>query len=224
MELTLFVGAVLGWASGRHPVEQLALLATVVAPVPTAVVMLALAVHQVRTSRPVDRRSAGVLLLVRLAAQLRSGSTLRMAIGEVASGDPDLASAARLAEAGRPMAHVVDAMAPGLGRFAHLTGASIRMAASSGGPLAPVVEQLVVQAMALDDLHRERRSAMAPGLLQAVVVGGVPVVVLGSMLATGRLIDLMASGPFQAAAALLGAGLTLSGVAVVGRIVWKDVR
>jgi hypothetical protein len=224
MELTVFVGVVFGWAAGRHAIEQLALLATVVAPVPSAVVMLVLAVHQVRRSRPVDRRSAGVLLLVRLAAQLRSGSTLRMAIGEVASGDPDLESAARLAEAGRPISHVVDAMAPGLGRFARLTGASIRMAATSGGALAPVVEQLVVQAMALDDLARERRSAMAPGLLQAVVVGGVPVVVLASMLGSGRFIDLLASGPFHAAAALVGAGLTVSGVAVVARIVWKDVR
>jgi hypothetical protein len=224
MELTFLVIVVFGWASGRQTIEQLALLATSVAPVPAALAIIALSIRQVRISRPVDRRSAGVLLLVRLSAQLRAGSTLRMAIGEVASSDPDLVSAARLAAAGRPMAQVVDAMGPGLGRFAQLTGASIRMAASSGGPLAPVVEQLVVQAMALDDLHRERRSAMAPGLLQASVVGGVPVVVLGSMLTSGRFTELVATGPFHAAAALLGAALTLGGVAVVGRIVWKDVQ
>ncbi len=224
MELTVFVGLVLGWAAGRHPMEQLALLTAVLVPVPTAVVLIVLVIRQARMSRPVDRRSAGVMLLVRLSAQLRAGSTLRMAIGEVAANDPDLASAARLAAAGRPMGQVVEAMGPGLGRFARLTGASIRMAAVSGGALAPVIEQLVVQAMALDDLQRERRSAMAPGMLQAAVVGGVPVVLLVSMVVSGRFVDLVATGPFHASAALLGAVLTIGGVALVGRIVWKDVR
>jgi hypothetical protein len=223
VDLTFLVVAALGWALGRHPLEQVALASTS-APIPGVLVMVVLLARQLRGTRSVDRRSAGVMLLVRLSAQLRSGSTLRRAISEVAANDAELASAARLAAAGRPMAQVVDAMRPGLGRFAPLTGASIRMAAGSGGALAPVVEQLVVQAMALDDLQRERRSAMAPGMLQAAVVGGVPVVVLGSMLTSGRLVDLMAAGPLHTAVALLGASLTLTGVAVVGWIVWKDIR
>jgi hypothetical protein len=218
VELTFLVVAALGWAAGRSPQEAVALVASVSVPVPFAAVVLALALRQARHRRPVDHRSESVLLLVRLAAALRGGATLRTAIGEVAATEPDLERAARLAAAGRPITEVVDAMRVRLGRYGDLTGASIRMASASGGALAPVVEQLVVQAMALDDLHRERRAAMAPGLLQAVVVGGVPASVLVSMVASGRLVDLIVSGPFQAAAAVIGTTLVIVGVALVARI------
>lgn len=218
MALTFLTLAVGGWVYGRHPVEQAMLVAAVALPVPTALLVAILAIHRFKARPRSEHRSSSVLMLVRLAAHLRSGSTLRAAIADMASSEPDLAEAARLAAAGRPMTQVVDAMRPGLGRFADLTGASIRMASASGGPLAPVVEQLVVQAMALDDLQRERRAAMAPGLLQAAIVGGAPVVVLGSMVVSGRFLDLVAAGPIQAIAALLGALLVIVGVAFVVRV------
>lgn len=222
MALTFLTVALIGWVHGRHAVEQAMLVAAVVIPIPTAVLLAMLAVHRFRVRPRSQHRSSSVLMLVRLAAHLRSGSTLRAAIGDMASSEPDLVDAARLAAAGRPMTQVVDAMRPGLGRFANLTGASIRMASVSGGPLAPVVEQLVVQAMALDDLQRERRAAMAPGLLQAAIVGGAPVVLLGSMVVSGRLLDLVVAGPIQATAALVGAVLVVVGVAVVVMVARGD--
>lgn len=217
MVLTVSCLAALCWGFWRRPaLEQAAYVAAVAIPVPTAAILLALAARAVTGGR--DRRSEEVLLLVRLAAQLRSGSTLRTAIDDISHGVASLERAGRLAGAGRPIPEVVEAMSEGLGRFSDLTGASLRMAATSGGPLAPVVEQVVVQALALDDLHRERRSAMAPGLLQAAVVGGIPAVVLCWMAFTGRWVDLVERGAAHAAVVIAGTVLVLGGVAVTTRI------
>lgn len=218
MGLTVFTVAVIAVAAGRPAVEQAVLVAAVIFPAPTMAVVLVLAARAVRSADRGERRGGGVLLLVRLSGMLQSGSTLRASVAELAGSDPDLNAAGRLAAAGRPMFEVVTAMKPALGRFAELTGASVHMAARTGGRLAPVVEQLAAQVMALDDLARERRSAMAPALLQAVIVGGVPVVALGSMLASGRFVDLLAAGPVHAGAALVGAALVIGGVFLVVRI------
>jgi hypothetical protein len=217
-----FVVAVLGWAAGRHPVEALLVYTSVAAPQITAWIIPLLVLRGLRQQR--SARSPAVLALVAISSELQAGATLRGAIANLGACDVRFAQAARLAHAGRPMSAVLEAVAGGLGRFGALASAALGMAASTGGSAASVVNQLVAQVMSLDELDRERRAAMAPILLQAVVVGGIPMAVLATMLVSGRLIELAASGPVQAGVVAIGSALVLTGAGIVAHIAHRAVR
>jgi hypothetical protein len=216
------VVAIVGWGAGRPWQESVAIVAAFVAPIPMAMAIALLAAAAARSARA-ERpgRSRAVLLMVRLSADLHAGHSLRTAIIELARTEVGLAGAGRLAEAGRPIAELTPELAGAFGRYGGLVGAAVRMASAAGGPIAAVVDELVVQAMALDDLERERRAAMAPALIQAAVVGGVPLVILVGAIAGGRLLELVATGPVHAVTALGGSVLVLGGVAWVAVIVWR---
>lgn len=222
MTTTAFVVSALGWAAGRAPAEVGLLVVAFAAPhlaLPAIPVLILRNVRNVRASHGSD-----VLTLVGVAAELRVGSTLRRALINVAAENPQLSRAAALARAGRPMSVVLDAAGSALGRFGGLTAAALGMAAATGGSVVTVVDQLVAQVMALDELERERRAAMAPILMQAVIVGGVPAVSLVAMAASGRLFDLATAGPFGAAMVSVGAGLVIAGTLLVTRLASRAVR
>lgn len=210
-----------GWASGRPLAEVMAYVGAVGAPEIAACLVLVALARDARRSRPAH--DAEVLLLVRIAAELRAGSTLRAAVIHVGDSG-DLAQAKLQAEAGRPMPQVLEAIAPALGRYGAITAAALRMASATGGSVAPVVEQLVTQVMALDEIERERRAAMAPVLLQAVIVGGVPLVTLVAMVLSGRLVGIVAQGPWHAGMVVVGVMLVLVGAGLVARIAVRSSR
>ena len=222
MRVLVFVSMVLGWAGGRPIAEVVSYTAAAVVPELTGCVVLVVLARDARHAR----RSGGaeVLVLVRLAAELRAGATLRSAVVHIADSNEALAEAAALAGAGRPMRQVVQAAAPAMGRYAGITVSALRIAAETGGSIVPVVEQLVTEVMALDELARERRAAMAPVLLQSVIVGGIPLVTLLAMTLSGKLLSLAARGPWHAGMVLVGGALVVVGSSVVGRISWKAAR
>jgi hypothetical protein len=220
--IVTLVVALLGWAAGRHPLEMVLLCGAVAAPQFAAWTVPLVVLRGLRDRR--SSRSPAVLALVAVSSELQAGATLRGAIINIGRDDDRFSQAARLARAGRPMAGVLEAMAGGLGSFGRLASAALGMAASTGGSAAAVVDQLVAQVMSLDELERERRAAMAPILLQAVVVGGAPIGVLLTMLVSGRLVELAAAGTVEAGMVGIGSALVLTGAGLVARIAHRAVR
>lgn len=222
MTTTAFVVAMFGLASGRPIAEVALIVAAFGAP---QLLVWGIPIVVLRTVREIrGAHGSDVLTLVALSAELRAGSTLRSALISASEESPSLAHAAALARAGRPMPVVFDAAAGGLGRYGALSSAALGMAASTGGSAVAVVDQLVAQVMALDELERERRAAMAPILLQAAIVGGVPSVSLVAMALSGRLLQLAATGSFGAALVAAGSGLVIVGTVLVLRIASRTVR
>lgn len=211
--------AALGLAAGAPPAPLALALAAVTAPLPTAAVLLALAAVQTRRIGARSPRSSQAMILVHLASELRAGQSLRLALADVAERGPGMERIGRLARAGRPMSEIGGALARAMDPYGRMTAAALRVAAYTGGALAPVFDQLAAQVMAVDDLARERRAAMAPAVMQGVVVGGVPLVALAWMLATGRLLRTLAAGPVQAGLVVTGTLLVLAGSAAVAALV-----
>jgi tight adherence protein B len=195
--------------------------------VPALAILAAASVWQARKQDGLSFSPAA--LLVSLAADQRAGHTLRSALASWGSGTavgdrPGMDEVARLAATGQPMGVVIDALARHLGGIAHIAAPVLAVAAESGGSVAEALESLADEAMVLDDIERERRAASMPGLLQAAVVGGVPVLSLGLMVGRGELAGRLAAGPVQAGVTVAGIVLVSIGVAVVVFLVVRGNR
>lgn len=202
------------------PVDRLILGTVVLAPwaaVPLAMLLLAYGVAKNRAGHRDDE----VLAMVALAGELRAGQSLRSAVAALAIRDRSFEKASRLAMAGRPMNEVAEAMGEATGRFGQIVSTAFRVAGDSGGGAARTFEQLAAQAMAIDDLEREEKAAAAPAMAQAVIVGGVPALVLGAMLVGGRIGETFSSGPVQAFSVGVGSLLVVVGIAWVSLVAWR---
>lgn len=219
--MTVVFVCLIGWALGRPVLELGALAAMWVAPIPAAAALLLVGARR-PPERP--RRPEPVMLLVRLAAELRSGSTLRGALVGVLGPATGHDQAVRLAASGRPLAEVAQALELSFGAYGRITSAAVRLSGSVGGSVAPVFEQLAAHVVSLDELARERRAAAAPGLLQAGLVGGVPAAGLMGMLASGRWIELASSGGASTVVVVGGSVLVLAGIGWVAAIVRRAGR
>jgi Flp pilus assembly protein TadB len=210
---TVVVVALLGWAMGRHPGEVGALVAVHLAPIPVgcAVIVFALRSRSGLTST----RSGAALTLVRLSAELAAGVTPREAMISIGEDVAGLEGMVRLARAGRPLGELAAAIEEGLDSYGRVTAAALRMAAVSGGQLAPVIDRLAAEVLSLDDLRRERRAAVAPAMLQAAILAIGPFGVVAWMLVSGRLLQMFAAGPVHATLVLAGMVLVIAGVAAV---------
>ncbi|GIU91177.1 MAG: hypothetical protein KatS3mg011_0083 [Acidimicrobiia bacterium] len=191
-------------------------------PAPTAVIVGVLSLRSLR-SHP-DRTAPDSEILVALASELRAGQSLRAALAAVGEGHPRFGEPARLAAQGRPMAEVADAVETALGDAGRLAAAAFRLAAEVGGAPARLFEDLAVQVLDSEELDRERRAATAPALLQGMVVGGLPLLLLVWMLADGRLAALAASSLAGAVIVTVGSSLTLAGVASTAYLVRRATR
>ena len=161
-----------------------------------------------------------VALLNGLAAELRAGASLRMALVAGAERAPDLelGRAVRAAAAGLPMSEVaagVEESLPGNGR---LVAGALRLAASSGGRSAVVFEELALRAAEAGELSRERRARTAQARLSAMVVAGAPVVMVAVLLMTGKGQVLLEAGAVGHVIAAVGIGLIVAGLAVVAAV------
>jgi hypothetical protein len=221
MTTVMTVSMLLAWAGGREWREVTTFLAAAWVPEFAACLLPLGILRALRDPR--RKRSSDVMLLMRFVADLRAGATMRSVIGD-SGDDPGLEAAASMARSGRPMSQVLAAAEPAFGRHGDLVGSALRVAASTGGSVAPVVEQLVAQVMALDALDDERRAAIAPVLLQALIVGGVPLVTLVTMAFSGRLAALAATGGWHASVVVSGSTLVLLGASSVGWLARRSSR
>ncbi len=206
MTATLLLLAVgLAWGA---PVPLLGLAAaTVFAP---WVVLPAMVVAAAVLGR---RKPVRTSVAVEIAAQLRSGHTLRRAVTIAAAG-AGLEGVRRLALAGMPMDRVADELA-GSGAETQMVAAAVRMADRSGGRSAAVFDALGLAALDAEALRRERVAAAAPALLAAGIVGGLPLIYVGFLVVSGRLAALVAAGGPVAVFTVSGLGLVTLGVAAV---------
>jgi tight adherence protein B len=161
-----------------------------------------------------------------MAAELRSGASLRSALAEAAHRVPqiELGRPVRLAAAGMSMADVagsVEAQLPVNGRLA---AAAFRLSDWSGARVADTFEGLAQRAAATAELARERKAATAQARLSALIVGAAPLVFTVLLVATGRGAGLVAHGGLGWLVLGMGLGLEVVGLILVSVIVRRAER
>ena len=155
-----------------------------------------------------------------LSAELRSGASLRGAIGEALHRVPalSLGPAVRYAEAGMPMSEIADAVESRFPENGRLAAAAFRLSDWSGARVADTFEGLAERAAASAELVRERKAATAQARLSALVIGIAPVAFAALLFATGRGSGLMAHGTIGGVVLGAGVALELTGLIVIAMI------
>lgn len=215
MTLSVILAVAAGVAAGV-PFPVLGLLATAWwAPVPALALAAAGAFSGARRS-PGKEPGSEASRIVSLAAELRAGATLRAALGTLSP------VVGRLAAAGRPVDELVDAVGEALPRHGALVGAVTVLADRIGGSVAPLFEELAVAALEADELDREVRIATAPAYVQGAIVGGLPLVAMVRLVASGAVSE--ASGAGTVVAVAVGVALVAAGVVAVAVLVRRATR
>ena len=150
-----------------------------------------------------------------VAAELRAGRSLRLAVAGASRhvADLNVIGIARLAESGRPLEEIAAKLIqePRLASAA----TAIKVAAMTGGSVAPVFDALTAEAVDEEALRLEQRALTAQARLSVAVVGGFPLCVLAAQLFSGELNRLIARGPAGVSLVTIGVSLLTSGLLVV---------
>lgn len=161
-----------------------------------------------------------------MAAELRSGASLRGALAEAAHRVPhmELDQSVRRAAAGMPMSDIADSVETKLPSNGRLAAAAFRLSDWSGARVADTFEGLAERAAATADLARERKAATAQARLSALIVGLAPLVFTALLVATGRGAGLIAHGGLGWLVLVVGLGLETAGLFIVALIVRRAER
>ncbi len=161
-----------------------------------------------------------------MAAELRSGASLRSALAEAAHRVPQiqLGRPVRYAEAGMQMAEIAEAVETQLPENGRLAAAAFRLSDWSGARVADTFDGLAERAAATAELARERRAATAQARLSAVIVGVAPLVFTVLLMATGRGAGLLEHGSLGWLVLGVGLGLETVGLVTVAVIVRRAER
>ena len=161
-----------------------------------------------------------------MAAELRSGASLRSALAEAAHRVPqiELERPVRLAAAGTSMADVAGSVEERLPANGRLAAAAFRLSDWSGARVADTFEGLAERAAATAELARERKAATAQARLSALIVGVAPFVFTVLLVVTGRGAGLVSHGAVGWLVLGIGLGLEVFGLTIVAAIVWRAER
>jgi tight adherence protein B len=161
-----------------------------------------------------------------MAAELRSGASLRGALAEAAHRVPQipLGRSVRLAAAGMQMTEVAEAVETQLPENGRLAAAAFRLSDWSGARVADTFDGLAERAAATAELARERRAATAQARLSALIVGVAPLAFTVLLVATGRGAGLVAHGGLGWLVLGVGLGLETLGLLTVATIVRRAER
>lgn len=160
-----------------------------------------------------------------VAAELRAGTSLRIAIADAAAASPlGLGGAARLARAGAPIGRVADVLGERLRHNGVAAAAAVELSAWSGARVAGVFDGLAERATEAAELRREQRAATTQARLSALVVGLAPLAFTTLLLAGGGIESLQRAG--RAGLFIVGVGLSLelAGLLVVALILRRAER
>jgi Flp pilus assembly protein TadB len=150
-----------------------------------------------------------------VAAELRAGRSLRLAVAGASRHvvDLNLVGIARLAESGRPLEEI----AAKLNQDPRLSPAAtaINVAAMTGGSVALVFDALTAEAVDEEALRMEQRALTVQARLSVAIVGGFPLFVLAGQLLSGELSKSIARGPAGVAIVTTGVSLLTSGLLMV---------
>jgi tight adherence protein B len=161
-----------------------------------------------------------------MAAELRSGASLRGALAEAAHRVPQiqLDRSVRLAAAGIQMTEIAETVERQLPENGRLAAAAFRLSDWSGARVADTFDGLAAQAAATAELARERRAATAQARLSALIVGVAPLAFTVLLMATGRADGLAAHGGLGWLVLGVGLGLETIGLVTVAVIVRRAER
>ncbi|HSF84121.1 MAG TPA: hypothetical protein VLG28_00490 [Acidimicrobiia bacterium] len=160
-----------------------------------------------------------------VAAELRRGASLRIALAEAAARTPELGLETFVANlvAGRPVPDVSASMAPRFRATGRLLRPAVVVAQDAGGQAAHVFERLAGLARNHAETAREQKAATAQVRLSAWIVAGLPIGAVVFAAASGRLGALVAVGPLGIGVLGVGATLLTAGLVLVAAIVRRSV-
>jgi Flp pilus assembly protein TadB len=210
--------------AGAHPLLLTAAAAAVLHPAIPLAAAAAWAVYNGFARRAAQPTPSDEARFLRgIAAEVRSGASLRVAVQEAAGRAPgiDLRRAVRLAAAGADAAAIGGAVAAALPINGRLAGAAFRLSSHSGSSAAALFDALAGRAAEAAELAGERRAATAQARLSAGVVGLAPAAFTVLLIALGKGPALSGVG---LAIFIMGFGLELVGLVVIGIILWRAER
>jgi Flp pilus assembly protein TadB len=203
---------------GEAPwMHRLVLAGALVVPLPTAFVLAALLL---RDRPPADARSAmgqEASVLLEVLASLQAGRTLRTALAGMSY------ETERCVVIGASSDDVARAVRRALPEQGVVAAAAVRLLDQAGGPAAAVIQELATQATETERIRRELRSAVAAPVLQGVIVGGAPLLVLAHLVVSGGFGETFSTSPAHAVTVSAGAVMTVIGVGWVGAIVRRSM-
>lgn len=194
--------------------------AAVWAPLPAAVATGAVVIVG---RRHLAARGAGgeIRFVESVVGELRAGASVRAALATACAPMPVCGPMIRRLEVGDPVAEAVAGLADALPRVGSLVEAAVQ-AGADGGRLVPVFEELVVHAVAEEEVAVEMRTATAQVRASMLVLVGGPVAYLAWSAGSGRLGELLGL-PGGAVLASLGGALFTTGI-VVMLLVARGIR
>lgn len=218
--MSALASLVVGWGLISGMDWRLAgLLATaILQPWLVAVLLMGLVLvdaRRVRRQRGGCSEEAHVLLGV--AGELRSGQGVRSAIAEAGrrTSRLDFRAVRRLVASGASLERISDAVANAMPVHGALAAAALRVADRTGGRVAEVFDAAAGLALEEDELYQERRAATAAGRASAVIVVGIPVLVIVYRTLSGDLARSLSANPISAFLTILGLTLLVLGIVVM---------
>lgn len=166
-----------------------------------------------------------VQYLTAIAAELRSGATVRRALDTAAGPDPapTFAAIRRLCRAGMPAADIAESLRLALPRDGVAAATAFEISVETGGAAAAAFDELAHQAAERAVLAGELRLATAQARVSGLIVGGLPLVMMGWQAASGRLGVVLATGVGRYAVGV-GSLLLVAGGVVMWRMIAGALR
>jgi Flp pilus assembly protein TadB len=174
--------------------------------------MAAIGIHALLNRPRTSTRSA--VFCESVARELRSGASLRVAIGE-AAGSVGARDVLKALDSGALLIDVVADLRHEFPEIGHEIEVLVAAVADAGSAAAPLFQELGDLALSQVEMTEEIRTATAPARASALVLVGLPVVYLGHQLSTGAIADVLGN-PAQQSVAV--AGVLLAGIGLVASL------
>lgn len=174
-------------------------------------------------ARRVRRQGSGcseeAQVLLGVAGELRAGLGVRSAMAAAGrrSSRLDFRPVRRLVASGASLERISQAVTAAMPVHGSLASAALRVADRTGGKVAEVFDSAAALALEEDELRQERRAATAQARTSAVVVVGIPVLVVIYRILSGSLSRSLSANALSTL--LTVAGITLLALGVVVMLV-----
>ncbi|MXX00618.1 MAG: hypothetical protein F4Z79_03215 [Acidimicrobiia bacterium] len=211
---------VVGWALINGMDWRLVTLVALAILQPWLVIALVAALVLVEARR-VRRQTSGcseeAQVLLGVAGELRAGLGVRSAMAAAGrrSSRLDFRPVRRLVASGTPLDRISEAVKEAMPVHGSLASAALRVADRTGGRVAEVFDSAAALALEEDELRQERRAATAQAKTSAVVVVGIPVLVVFYRILSGSMSRSLSTNPLSTLLTVAGITLLALGVAVM---------
>ena len=211
---------VVGWALVSGMDWRLVTLVGIAILQPWLVIALLVMLVLVEARR-VRRQGSGcseeAQVLLGVAGELRAGLGVRSAMAAAGqrSSRLDFRPVRRLVASGASLERISQAVTEAMPVHGSLASAALRVADRTGGRVADVFDSAAALALEEDELRQERRAATAQARTSAVVVVGIPVLVVIYRILSGDLSRSLSANALSTLLTVAGITLLSLGVAVM---------